>query len=356
MYRRNISEEKLKDLAGAPELNRRQNATSLSSIEPHLLEEDENDSGDPYYETPFGRLAGSRNNTDILSAFAGGPKGYLQKTTPDIRQLIMGDVLARDTPVVLETAGRELISAHEPGGRYIPMRAVVTAMTSVLGPDATVIDRGFFPQNGALWLNAVVLDVPPGAQGVYEGGDFGVTLTEEGRAPQVGDLTRAGLSVFRQSLKDDVYVRLFLERLFCTNGMTSKIPGAEFRLKGSTAEEIIDQMEAAAHDAFSQGGPAIEQLYALRDHPVRGDVTQYVARVADDLGLPDSRVRSLALRAPELMRESGAPPSMFDVVNLITNEANAPDLQPPARRALMHAGASLAAEHRGRCVSCSQVL
>jgi hypothetical protein len=368
VHRRTYADETLGSLAEAPELHRREAVTTLSAIHPVLdfegLGPDPDADPDhaievpaarePYFDTPYGRLAATRQTMDVLASFASGPAAFLRKTNPDLRQRIFQEILAPDDPVMLEIAGGDLVSAHVPDGRFIRMRDVLEPLTSVLGKDARVINRAWSPGNGYLWLDTAVVDRT--APGAVWGGDESATLTASGFEPQVGDITMAGLSVFRQNSDADLYLRLYLERLFCTNGMTSQLPGAEFRLKGSTASEIIDQMESAAQQAFDMAQPAIDQFYELRDHPVRGDLTQMVARVASDVGLSDARVRSLALRAPEISREAGREPTVFDVVNLVTNEANAPDIQPAARRQLIRAGGVIAAEHGERCAACQSIL
>lgn len=346
MYISAPPKEKLRDLLDLPFLSMRQRVTQLSSIRPHL------DREDPVFETPYGELKATRVTTETLGSFAGAPVTFMRKVSPDLRQLIMTEMLSSDDPVILEISAGEIVSAHEPDGRYIPLGPVVNVALDVLGHDASVISRGFMPQRGRVWLDAVVLDMAPGEMGVIEGGDHEARVEIPGGEPRVGDLTRAGLSFFRKSISDEMIVSLFLERLACTNGMVSRYPGTEFRLKGSTAEEIIDQMESAARRAFDSGREAIESFYELRNHPVTGDVTQLVARSADAIGLSDAQVRAMVYRAPEIDDKA----TVFDVVNLFTNQANRPDITAPVRRLLTTGGGQLAASGHPRCHACQQQL
>jgi hypothetical protein len=323
--------------------------TALTSLKPHL---DEGDDG--WFDTPFGRVAATDSAMEILGGFAGAPVTFMRDASAGLRQAIMAELLSAETPVALDFSGRSsLLAAYKPDGSHIGMAPVADAAIAVLGRDATVVNRSQVRQK-RLWLDAVVFDAPPGSPGVFEGGDRSVTVERgDDLSPQVGDLTRAGLSFWRANDNADLEIQLYLERLACTNGMTTRSPESEFALTGETAEEIISQLEEAARKAFSHAGEAIERFYRLRDERVSGDVTQAVVRAAGRLGLPAGETRALALRVPSILAGDRTA-SMFDVVNLVTNLANSPAARPAARHRLHEAGGQLAAQHLELCAACGQ--
>jgi hypothetical protein len=304
--------------------------TALTSLKPHL---DEGDDG--WFDTPFGRVAATDSAMEILGGFAGAPVTFMRDASAGLRQAIMAELLSAETPVALDFSGRSsLLAAYKPDGSHIGMAPVADAAIAVLGRDATVVNRSQVRQK-RLWLDAVVFDAPPGSPGVFEGGDRSVTVERgDDLSPQVGDLTRAGLSFWRANDNADLEIQLYLERLACTNGMTTRSPESEFALTGETAEEIISQLEEAARKAFSHAGEA-------------------VVRAAGRLGLPAGETRALALRVPSILAGDRTA-SMFDVVNLVTNLANSPAARPAARHRLHEAGGQLAAQHLELCAACGQ--
>lgn len=169
---------------------------------------------------------------------------------------------------------------------------------------------------------------------------------------QRGDITAAGLR-FGLDMKHSLApnVTPFQYRLVCTNGLQVASNGLQVDARGRTTEQVLHELERQSQQAFERVFHEVEAFYRLREERV-ANPERTITRIAAEQGLSD-RVRiQLIERAPEL----GDSPTMFDVVNLVTNAANAPGVQPRLRAQLQRAGGAIVSDHHARCGLCQSSL
>jgi hypothetical protein len=205
----------------------------------------------------------------------------------------------------------------------------------------------FFPENSPVvdwWCDAdemrIDTIVPEGFDR-WLGGD-----------PAVGDISHGGIR-FGQDRKHNTapWVQPLLWRLVCTNGMEVPAAGTRVDARGATAEEIEALFEASIKVAVDRLESDIHAFYDLRNQKLGSDPTGALRRAALEQGLPDRTVGRLEDAFPGAY---DGEPTMFDVVNLMTNQANDPamDLRSSSRRNLQRAGGGLVYDHAERCSVC----
>jgi hypothetical protein len=171
---------------------------------------------------------------------------------------------------------------------------------------------------------------------------------------QVNDLTRGGVR-FGQDRKNNhaPWVQPFMYRLVCTNGMEVPDLGLKVDAARATAEEIEAMFEGEIRRAVDRLESDIHAFYDLRSQKLGNDPTGVLRRSALDQNLPNRTVGILEDLLPSVLGEGGDP-SMFDVVNLMTNQANNPTigLRSSSRRNLQRAGGGLVFDHAERCATC----
>ncbi len=170
---------------------------------------------------------------------------------------------------------------------------------------------------------------------------------------QVGDITAGGVTVKidrKRSLSPAV--QPYLYRLVCTNGMVAVDPGLKMDARGQSVDEVLAEFEALAEQAFSRVEDQISAFYDLRNTRVDNPERTLIA-IAREQNIPD---RSLAgmmrLAASE---EMGDNPSMFDLLNLVTNFANSAQ-NPGGRFRLEAAAGAVIDDHAARCGHCQSRL
>ena len=126
--------------------------------------------------------------------------------------------------------------------------------------------------------------------------------------------------------------------------------------EGNTVEEVIASLEEKAQIAFARVEADIAAFYDLRGHPVEHP-ERVLVRMGQEQGVGDRRLRTILESLPEYMDDAGRV-TQFDLVNIITNEANRESLDQSfnARRTLQRAGGNIAFEHRTRCGVCQSTL
>ncbi len=295
----------------------------------------------------FGSMAvpATQDGLEQLGSFLDIPRTFLTGLDPDLQQHLLHELLERTPANVSLRYGNDGISeVHKPSHLRVRPTQVVASAIKVMGEDSPIVEWGATPDE--LFFDVMVpLDSDRGT-----GGDR-----------SVGDISQGGLR-FIQNRKQNLAptVNSFLYRLACTNGMVVPDTGLTVSARGNTVEVVLAELELAAEHAFSQVEAQIEHFYALRSQPIEGDVTQAVIRIARERGLPDSRGLALARRVPERLSHDGLghDPTMFDLVNLFTNEANNPILRgrTSSRRALEGAGGTLVRHLSDRCGTCYQAI
>jgi hypothetical protein len=262
---------------------------------------------------------------------------------PMLNQLL-ANTLMKDARV--QSKQGHIVSVGEWGKVAIEPSQIVTATTNAFSTDAHIerlVDTPSF-------FGFDVRVPEKSKKGVIESGK---TTDREGK--KVGDVTAGGVRVglnMKQGLAPSVEEYLF--RLACTNGMV--VPDTAGTLKmdarGQTVEEVIAEVEAMAELAFSRVERTIAHFYDLRQQKV-DNPERALRTLARERGIPTrSMVALLDLAAGEDMPDS---PSMFDVVNLVTNFANSPQIRNDGGRTLLEgAGGAVIGDHAARCGHCQQ--
>jgi hypothetical protein len=222
-----------------------------------------------------------------------------------------------------------------------PAEAIVETAMKVMPENSLVIDA--WSDSDDFRIDVVV----PKGHRKGSGGDS-----------KVKDITRGGLR-FGQNRKQNLapWVQTFLYRLACTNGMEIPNMGLKVDARGDSIEDILLMLEASARIGFDAIGAEIESFYAMRNEKVDKDVTGVLRRVAQEAGLPDRTVGSLEDHLA-MHIEPGNDPSMFDLINTITNLANHESLENRRgpRRQLQLAGGRIVGSHTERCNLCHRSL
>lgn len=284
---------------------------------------------------------------DGLEQFAnvlGIPYKYLQRQPGDIQEFLLRETLRREAANITVRFDEGGVTEVYPASQVrLDPRHIVDRVAKVLPEESPVIEW---------WADDDLrIDVA-----VPENFDRGI-----GGDPAVGDVTRGGVRVSQNRKRNLApVVNTFLYRLICTNGMEVPETGTTIDARGSSVEELLAELEIAADRAFREAEQQIDHFYAMRQQLVEGDVTQAVVRIARERGLPERTANHLARRVPDQLDPQvlGHPVSMFDITNLITNEANNPDLRGRRgpRLQLEQAGGVLVRAEADRCNHCHQVL
>jgi hypothetical protein len=122
--------------------------------------------------------------------------------------------------------------------------------------------------------------------------------------------------------------------------------------RGSTIDEVLAELEAAAERAFSRVENEIAAFYDLRSQPVENPERMLI-RLADEHSLPDRTLATLTRMAST--EDVPDEPNMFDITNMVTNLANDPHIRnrTGARRTLEQVGGSVVSAHYERCGHCN---
>lgn len=169
----------------------------------------------------------------------------------------------------------------------------------------------------------------------------------------VGDVTAGGIR-FGANLKQGLapWVEEYMFRLRCTNGMGVVDSGLKVDARGQTVDEVLAEVEQMARVAFGRVEQSIQHFYDMRSQRVTNP-ERAIRTLAVERGLPDRSTMALI----DLARGEDLPdePSMFDVVNLVTNYANSPAVRNDGGRLLLErAGGAAVADSASRCGHCNQ--
>lgn len=268
------------------------------------------------------------------------PKYFARRDVDQQQYLLRTHVERMDKEVTVFYTERGGLSEVRKAGeiRVKPHRLMEKAMVTFPG-ESPIVD--FWNDQNELRVDIIL----------PEGFERGI-----GGDPAVGDLTRGGVRIGQdRKLNSAPWVQKFLYRLVCTNGM--EVPDASLKIvaTGATEIEIEALFEAEVARAVSTLEEEIQAFYALRQEKLGNDPTGALRRAALEQGLPLRTVGNLEDLVPALVDEAnGGEISMFDVVNLMTNQANNPEieLRSSTRRNLQIAGGNLVNDHMERCGTC----
>lgn len=284
----------------------------------------------------------------IPAAFLKRMEGTVQnKTKETLLNEMLRNTLQRDARVTM-VPGAGLLDIREWGRDPFTPHDVIRVATNVLGSDAPITRWVDTPQEFSFDAH-VTEDF---GQGRYADG---VTPYADGN--ERDDITAGGLR-FGMNLKQGLapWTQEVLHRLACTNGMTIERPGLKVDARGQTVEEVLEELERMAQIAFGRVEEDMRHFYDLKNQRV-DNPERTLRSIARERGIPDrSMVALLDLAATEEIPDE---PTMFDIVNLITNFANNPSIKNDGgRRLLEAAGGATISEHgaASRCGHCKQTV
>jgi len=271
------------------------------------------------------------------------PTPFLARLDADVQENLLNALLSRqsDTTATLSIVEDEgLVDLAAPNHLKMDPRHLIDIAGEVVGHDAEVVEYRRDSMGYAFDL------IVSGSNGRAVGGDA-----------HVGDLTRGGLR-FGQDTKKGLapWVQRYLYRLVCTNGMEIPDHGLKIDARGHDMESLIESLTEKAHEAFSKVSGDIDSFYHLRTVRV-SNPERTLVRLASEYGISARTLASLLAELPEYLAEDGTA-TQFDLVNLITNAANANHLsnRPGARRALESIGGLITHDEAARCTQCASKL
>jgi hypothetical protein len=264
--------------------------------------------------------------------------------------------------VTIKHGEAQVAGVFEPGREPLDPTRLITVAEKVLGTSEGVVQRvvndpGEFsfdvhvPFNYDRGLGGDpdhLLDLPEGLET-----RAWIEPARGGNGKQVGDVTAGGLRLgvdLKRGLAP--WVQPWMMRLICTNGMETTDPGLKVDARGQSVDDVLAEVEAMAQRAFSRVESQIEHFYRLREQKV-ANPERAIRAIARERGIPNRSMTALM----DLAAGEGLPddPSMFDVVNLVTNLANDPRVRNDGGRLLLErAGGAVINDEAARCGHCLQ--
>lgn len=299
--------------------------------------------GKDEYPAAEGSLAVFSDMLQIPAAFF---KRAHQKVQSEHLDLFLNDMLAntllKDAKVTIR--GEHIDGVEEWGKEHVQPRGLVTAVANVLPANSEIVRLIDTP-------SAFSFDVRVPED--HKVGVFGDGEALNGAGSKVGDVTAGGVRVginLKQGLAPTV--EEYMYRLVCTNGMTMQDTGLKMDARNSTVDEVLKEVEGMAEIAFSRVERSIQHFYDLRQQRVNNP-ERALRTIGRERGIPERSMGALMdLAAGEDMPDD---PSMFDVVNLVTNFANSPAVTRDGGRLILEgAGGSVISDHAARCGHCQQ--
>jgi len=280
------------------------------------------------------------NGIDALTAQLNFPKAFLNRLPDDLKYSWMNELLGRQSAdVVVRYDDAGLRSIKSPDSKDIDPRRILDIASRVISPEAVVTGWSF--DSSSFGFDAVAPD-----------------RTDRGNAgdPAVGDITKIGLR-FDQDLRHNLAPTVlgFSYRLVCTNGMEHRDSGRKVDARSHTVDSMLAELEIAAELAFTQAEREMVHFYELRNERVTNP-ERMMNRMAMEHNVNDRMRLHLIETVPSVVGADGTA-SMFDLINLITNQANDPTItREGQRRGFQQLGGAILSVNSERCNSCSSKL
>lgn len=279
-------------------------------------------------------------SVEAIANHIGVPTAFHKRLPTDLRDTLFNELFVREhNQALVRLTETEILYMREPSSKIIDPRRFVDVAAKVVSPEGQVIDF----KNAKDFFGFDVV--------VPEGFDRG-----QGGDRKVGDITRGGVR-FGQDTKQGLapWVQRYMYRLVCTNGM--EVPDTTLKIdaRGESIEDVINELEQMAQLAFAKVEEDLVHFYALREQVV-DQPERMMARLARERNLSD-RIRLQLVDAVPMIVQPGQPVTMFDLVNLATNQANNPEhRQAGIRRQLERFGGSVSDHVAQRCITCASAL
>jgi hypothetical protein len=287
--------------------------------------------------------------TKALASYLKVPNNYLSKVTPDFKATLLRYELERKSSAqtVVEALGGHLINFHQPTQTMLPLARVGEVVTKVMSPEDTI--RRVILNDARFHL-----DVTTAANRVSFHELTDTTSVQEIDSA-VGDITEGGLRVLAYPFQNrKPSVGAYLERLICTNGMTTEEKVGAIELKGSTVDEVIAAMEIAAEAVLGSLDAKLSDYSHTREMTPPGSPQAFVAQLAAEANLS----RAALNKVLDIINQLPEPVSVWDVNQAFTSVANEVETYAAMTR-LQTLGGSLAMDaHKmvERCHACERRL
>jgi hypothetical protein len=278
-----------------------------------------------------------------LADFVKVPAAYAKKCPAEFRAETFKFWCERyeDVAVDLHIAAGELTAITDPSLVTVSNQQVANIVTSVFkGDDKVRVFKDTDNLHVDVISQAHAIEVPNPHQVPFR--------------PLVGDITNAGVRIItRPTQAKNPLVLSYLERLACTNGMTTSQKLGEISIKGITVEEVIEEMEDAARRILSGLDHALEHYAATAAVPVPGSPQAFAHQLAVEYNLSRKILDEVMILINQLPETA----SVYDVIQAFT--AIAGELDYATRNRIQTLGGSLALDTERmikRCGSCERLL
>lgn len=269
-----------------------------------------------------------------LAGFLKVPGAYYSRIPGELKQQTFDGLLSLSAEEVqVEFTNQSVGSVYDAKKAIIRPHEIAEVALDHLPGDSQVVDVEVGKE--------FVLDVLYGPEGEdrYAGGDL-----------EVNDITRGGLRfMYNTKTQAKPAVAPYLYRLVCTNGMETPEVALKLTSEGNSAQEYLLALGNFTEAALGIIDKRINEFYALREARIDGEPLKALSRLAASYGLSPLTVRRLETHL-------GVSPqsTTFDLVNIITNEANNPilDNRPGQARKLQRVGGSVVVHQHGFCDNC----
>jgi hypothetical protein len=282
--------------------------------------------------------------------YLGVPKAYLEKCPPDHKAYVLNYWLQRKANAagVIELIDDRFINVHKPGLVIIPIRRVVDVISNTLDPSYEIKD---FTLNDTKFQIDVIT---PHTVEVEPWSDV------EDRNPEhhatVGDITHGGIRFVANPTEAEApQVLTYLHRLWCSNGSTSPVDEGTLRIKGTTVDEILIEMEGAMRRAVGDLDNKLAAYAALSDKYPPGSKDAF----ARQLGLEykvSAKILNKILDRVQILPDGA---SLYDIAQVFTAMANEEGIPAKQVAILQEIGGQLAFntdEVTHRCGMCERLL
>jgi hypothetical protein len=342
MYLRDLPGKTVKDVADAMEAPPGQVVrVEERKIKFHLT------AAEPAIAIDTATLPVRSSTIETLADWAEVPTKWLMRQSPTLQEAVLNHVFDHrfdNASVRFDENTVYEVTDPKREGKAVEPRRLVDVASKVIAPSAEVVAFDLTQDN--FGLDIIVPD----------GFDRGIG-GDKPTARRVGDLTKAGLR-FGHNRKRNLapWVQPYFYRLICTNGM--EMPDNEMKVsaQGQSVDEVIMEIELAAQRAMGAAEDRIRHFYEMREQRV-ATPEQALLRIGEERALPDRTVQDLLRRVPTITDADGNT-TMFDLVNLVTNQANEPSIRSRSNssRALEVAGGGVVSDHVERCNHCQSRL
>ncbi len=276
-----------------------------------------------------------------LASYLRIPHNYLAACPPEFKATTIRfwQEQNAEAETILELLDGNVVSIHGPDTLMIPMRRVVEVAGNVFDSDAQV--RWHYMDETRLHLDVTTPQHAVDVQSpVYR---------------KVGDITEAGLRflAYPNQVKPPS-VCAYMERLACTNGMTTTEKAGQISLRGRTVDEVIEEMEEAARRLMGSLDSRLERYASTAQMPIPGNRQAFAHQMAREARL----TRSVLDVVMELVNQLPEDATLYDMNQVFTSVANT-DVSYATRNRLQTLGGYMAFEPErivARCNTCQHPL